>query len=562
MGRRGWSRLAGISASVSLVTWAGAAAASSGIDSPESGVVQVGRGSAWVARADDPLAVYFNPAAMAFQANSVHVGTQLMIQNRCFTRLGLDGKPVPPGPGIPAPLLPGQAQPTDGSTLPSDKVCSAGGVFPNPQVAGVWRVANRVALGLAVVAPHASGSNSWPESLSYTNSFGVKTTEPAPQRYMLVSSNALIIYPTISVAYAPLDNLSFGAGFVWGIGTLDFTTFSESVSTPPPPGTLATDHAVNDVRAELKGKDLFIPGVILSALWMPTSNLDVAAWFHWQDALRAETNLTLDSLYWTQSGALNAMPCTGLKANCNVTQKSDAGTVTFQIPMEAKLGLRFHLPRKDQSKKPGWASNPDRKVRDPMSEDLFDVEVDFTWANNSAVQNLDLSFVPGIRINDGSPTGVGQVPANGDIPHHWKDVVGVRAGGDFVAVPNLLSLRTGAFYETKGVDDQYLSLDFDLAQKIGVSGGATLRLGPIDISVAYQHTFYGTLDNGGKGLIYGLSGDASGTASPGGGKPPVCGTDPKNPNVGPGCFRSWQPVNGGILQESLNEVGFAATARF
>ena len=68
MGRRRWSRLAGVAAGVSCVTSVGAAAADSGIDSPESGVVQRGRGSAWLARADDPLAFFFNPAAMAFQA--------------------------------------------------------------------------------------------------------------------------------------------------------------------------------------------------------------------------------------------------------------------------------------------------------------------------------------------------------------------------------------------------------------------------------------------------------------------------------------------------------------
>src|SRR5438105_2735307 len=103
MGRRGCSRLAGMAAGVSLVGWASAAAASSGIDSPESGVVQVGRGSAWVARADDPLAVYFNPAAIAFQPTGVHVGAQLMMASRCFTRLGADGQPVAPDNAIPAP---------------------------------------------------------------------------------------------------------------------------------------------------------------------------------------------------------------------------------------------------------------------------------------------------------------------------------------------------------------------------------------------------------------------------------------------------------------------------
>jgi long-subunit fatty acid transport protein len=560
MGRRRWSRLAGVAAGMAVVGAATGASASSGIDSPESGVVQMGRGSAWVARADDPLAVYFNPAAMAFQANGVHVGGQLMMMSRCFTRLGANGQPVAPDSTIPAPLQPGAAQLGDGSTLPSDKVCSPATPFPNPQLAGVWRISNQVAIGLAVVAPHASGANTWPETLPYTSSFGNAGTMPSPQRYLLTSSNALIIYPTFSVAYAPLENLSFGAGFTWGIGTVDFTTFTESVSPKPGTGALATDHSINDVKAELKAKDLFIPGIVLSALWMPTSHLDLSAWFKWSDALHASTDLNLTSLYFKSTGSINTQPCPAGSPNCNVTNTPGAGTVNFQIPMEAKLGLRFHLPRKNVSEQPGWANVPGRKVRDPMSQDVFDIEVDFTWANNSSVQNLDLGFNKGICINLGVGSCVGQVPADGSVPHHWKDVVGVRLGSDVVVVPNRLALRAGAFYETKGVDDQYLSLDFDLAQKIGLSGGATVRLGPIDLSAGFQHTFYGTLNNGGNGQIYALSGDASNAIVKGG----PCGADPvKNgPMVGPGCFRSYQAVNGGILTASLNEVGLSGTAHF
>lgn len=573
MKRRGWSRLAGTAAGVSLAAWTGAAAASSGIDSPDSGVVQMGRGSAWLARADDPLAAFFNPAAMAFQATSVHAGVQLMMANRCFTRLGPDGNPVSPDPvaGIPAPVTPGhpyvpmgQGDPT---APPNDTVCAANKIFPNPQLGAVFRVADRFAIGLALVAPHASGANTWPESLPYTNSFNLPSTEPSPQRYMLVNSNALIVFPTLSVAYAPLDNLSFGAGFVWGIGTVDFTTFSEALSPKPLPGmmpnTVGQDHAatgIGDVKARLTAKDMFIPGVILSALWMPTSNLDVAAWYKWSDALKGDTNLLLTSSYWNSNGALNTTPCPSPSVACNLSRNAPntaAGTIKFQIPMEAKLGLRFHLPRKSIEKQPGWASAPGRKVRDPLSQDIFDVEVDFTWANNSAVQDIVLSFnQPGIPLEP--PPG--NVPANGNIPHNWKDVVGIRLGGDVAVVPNVLSLRAGAFFETKGQDDQYLNMDFDPAQKIGLSGGATVRVGPVDLSVGYQHTFYGTLNNGGNGSIYALSGDKSGLSLPAG--MPACGPNMNSPQFGQGCFRSWQPINGGSLTAYLNEVGFSGTARF
>jgi long-chain fatty acid transport protein len=551
----------------------------------------MGRGSAWVARADNPMAAFFNPAAMAFQATGVHLGAQLLFSEKCYTRTTLDASgnqvAVPPMGSdslIPGPLLPGQAGPASPAKYPLATTCAQAKGFPNPQLGAVFRITNNVAIGLALVAPHSAGKATWGqdpasgstavrgESLGYTNSFGFAATMPSPQRYMLVSSDALIINPTVSVAYAPLENLSFGVGFVWGIATADFVNFAEAVSPKPAVGTWG-DTSKYDVRAEFKTKDLFIPGFILSALWSPTSNFDVAGWFKWQDALKGTGDVVLESMYWKTNGNRNDTYCTDnkLKSGCNITDtskladKTPAGALKLNIPMEAKLGFRFHLPRADQSNKPGWGNVPGRKVRDPMSEDWFDAEVDFTWANNSAVKDLELTFKEGIAMQDGSPKGIGQIPPNANIPHHWKDVFGVRVGGDFVVIPNRLTLRTGGFYEMKGQDDKYLALDFDLAWKAGVSGGATVRVGPVDISVGYAHTFYGTLDNGGKGSVYALSGDAAGprAADPKNGtKGDAPCADFPDTKAGQSCFRSWQSVNGGKLTSVLNEFGISASARF
>ena len=89
---------------IAILTVLGAtteARASSGLDSPENGVVQVGRGGAWLARSDDPLAAYYNPAAMSFQASGVHVGLHLMFQSQCYERKGPGGTLVSPGGGDP-----------------------------------------------------------------------------------------------------------------------------------------------------------------------------------------------------------------------------------------------------------------------------------------------------------------------------------------------------------------------------------------------------------------------------------------------------------------------------
>jgi hypothetical protein len=115
----------------------------------------------------------------------------------------------------------------------------------------------------------------------------------------------------------------------------------------------------------------------------------------------------------------------------------------------------------------------------------------------------------------------------------------VRVGGDFVVLPNLLALRAGGFVETKGQDDKYLNLDFHVGEKVGIGGGATVRIGPVDVTAAFQHTFYGDIDNNGVGAIHGLSGDET--------------TDNN---------RTRQAVNGGVLTSSLNEVALGGTLRF
>jgi hypothetical protein len=130
------------------------------------------------------------------------------------------------------------------------------------------------------------------------------------------------------------------------------------------------------------------------------------------------------------------------------------------------------------------------------------------------------------------------VPVNGDIPHKWRDVIGVRLGSDVTILPNRLAIRGGGFFESKGQRDEYLNLDFDQSWKLGLTLGGTVRVGPADIHVAYSHVFYGTLDNQGNGAVHALSGDGS---------------------TG---YRSQQAINGGSLGSSLNDVALSAAFRF
>ncbi len=528
--------------------------ANSALDSPDNGALQLGRGSAWLARADDPLAVYYNPAALSRQATGVHLGAHFIFLDRCFSRLREDGKPVSPGDSevfFPGPGAPGG---------PEAEVCADAALIPNPQLAATVRITDDLAVGLAVVTPHGVGKLSWPESVELAEGNG--PSQPAPNRYLLTEADSLLLFPTLSVSYAVTRDISIGAGFVWGLATVDFTNFSESTSgaipSDVPPNDNFARNGAGDIKANLKGKDLFIPGFVIGALWSATPSFDVAGWFRWSDAVDGSADLYLQSNYWAPNGTKKEGTGGG-DDKANITDVKDAGRIGLKIPMEAKLGVDYHHARTG-GPKPKWADTA-RRVRDPLSEDLFDVELDLTWAHNSAVDAVELRFlgdpdIGGQQIHvNGTP---GNVPTNGDVPHEWKDVLGVRLGGDYVVLPNTLALRAGGFFETKGQDDEYLNLDFHVGSKVGLGGGATVRIGPIDVSVAYQHTFFGDIDNGGKGCVAGLSGDASPEQKD---SSNTCGKNSDGTRTY-GPFRTRQAVNGGKLTSSMNEVALGGTLRF
>ncbi len=519
-----------IGSALASLSLASVASASSGLDVPDSGAEQLGRGSASVAFVNDPLAAYQNPAAMSFQSNGVSLNLHLMFQHQCFDRKGPGNTPVSPGAGLPGPGA-------DGG--PAASVCSSG-AFPNPQIAAVFKPTSRFAIGIAVLGPHAVGNASWPESLDYTRN-GSPRSEPSPTRYMLVDKTAILLSPTLSMSYAITPTFSLGAGFIWGIGTADFTTYTEALS----PTAKDDFFGHQDVKAHVKAHDFFIPGLVVGADWKATSRWDIGAWYHLSDALRSDVDLDLTSQNFLQSGAPNKTPCAADNPNCNITVAKNAGSLKFQIPMEAKLGVRYHHPLSEQPAPPSWAKGKPG-LRDPLSQDRFDVAMDLTWANNSAVDSIVLRFGPEACRNDpkctdsqipvkGTP---GKVPVNGDVPHHWRDVLGVRLGGDVTVLPNRLALRAGGFFESKGVDDKDLNIDFHLGWKFGMALGGTVRVGPVDLHLAYQHVFYGALDNGGDGALKALSGDATSQ------------------------YRSLQAVNGGRFTSSLNELALGGAVHF
>jgi long-subunit fatty acid transport protein len=513
---------------------------------PDNGSEQEGRGGAWVARASDPLATFYNPAGLAGQPTRLTLQANLSSQKTCFARVQSANDLTSDGY---SPALPG------GSPYP--KVCSSGAFFPNPQLAFTYRVNDRIGLGIAVLGPSAVGAATWPQFVD---------GNPSPQRYMLISTTSVVLTPTIGIGWEAIDRLRLGASFIFGTApSIDFVNAAPGQNEGS--STALANAANNDIHNELKAKELFFPGFILGAIWSPTDNLDVAAWYKWTSSINAKGDLTTAANDFTPAAASGhtsqvaygdtAEPyCFTLAAG----QAPPAGTppcgsgnnakVKVPIPMEAKLGVRYHKPRSDIPY--------DEHRRDPMAQDVFDVEADFTWANNSAFNAIQIRFPTGL------PAAVmgSVIPSNADVTHDFRDVVGVRLGGDYNILPDQLALRAGAFFETQAANSVYQNIDFDGADRFGIAAGGTyrIRLGSekqhaLDLMAGYGHVFFGTLSNNNPNAQ---------------GLPALTGTaclNNGNPNVttcpgGVQPYRTPWPVNLGTITSSINVINVGASYKF
>ncbi len=542
--RRSYGLLAA-SAAVVLISSARDAHATDVLEFPDNGSEQMARGGAWLARASDPLAAFYNPAGLAGQDTKLTLQANLAFEQTCFTRVKAAGDTTLD------PLLP------SGSTYP--KVCNDFGTFPNPQIGFNWRVNDRVGLGFLFFGPSGVAGTVWPEFVQDSKG----TYQPSPQRYLLLDANTLLLTPTIAAGFEVVDNLRLGASFQWGIATAQFSNASMGLNQDSP------DPRSNDIKAQLSASQPFIPGFTIGALWSPAPVIDVAAWFKWSAPIDADADVKTSASYWNLSqqvieGDTKVADCgTG---NTSVTVcKPGIGHIKVPIPMEAKIGFRFHVPR---------SMHPDPHHRDPLSQDKWDVGADFTWANDSSFDNLEIRF-PGDAQGNGvipvNGTG-GTLPPNADVPHHFSDVFGVRVGGDYNVIPDRLAVRAGAFIETPGQDKQFQNIDFTGGPLHGgLALGATLRIplkkgaagepskgGALEFSLGYMHMFIADSSNNDPNAsgIRALAGTPCITGSPTGG---VCNN--ADGTTSP-AYRSTFPINLGTIESSLNVINLGASYRF
>ncbi|MCA9672472.1 MAG: outer membrane protein transport protein [Myxococcales bacterium] len=212
-----------------------------GLEIGDTGATALGRGGAFVAKADSPTAINYNPAG--FVKLRGHQGAiSLSAVNWSY-----DYTPATSG-GITPPSV---AQQKPWFAAPLHLMLSTDfGVF------------ERLTFAAGIYAPPTT-PRSFPDRVD---------SAPAPQRYDLVSLGGVIFFPSLAVAFRVTDWLDIGVSFQWVM----MKTTTRSVGTIGAACDQPLDPAC-DVDIEIGGADWFSPTGSIGALLRPNAHWEIGA---------------------------------------------------------------------------------------------------------------------------------------------------------------------------------------------------------------------------------------------------------------------------------------------
>jgi len=477
---------------------AASAARAGGLEYTGQGAQSLGRGGAVAARADDPMVLAHNPAGLAeLRGSQFLLNLNVALFDACVqpsgfygwgTYLGGKESRIPDPDGGPAAQIPLSV--IDRTVMPSvaaaqayyddpfDEVCLDQRVTPIPQIAWTRRLSEDLGIGIGLIFPAATPNGRW------GGKFGVirgDTGElrPAPTRYMMLDSNNLGIFPNVGIGYRIFEALRVGLSLEWGIIGVNAYTVAAAVGGNIP---------ANDVVAHVKAQDWFVPGFTASFHLVPVDSIDIVAAFRYQDDINAKGDIDLTSGVFDPAlspHTTDHIPITSLKQ---------------ALPWKLRAGIRYSsrfAPRPVGTGR--WeadASSPDR-VHDPLQDERWDLELDIEYqmTDRNDAQRLVYEQQQ-IEFKDAMTGAISMTdaPPGTTIQKRWQNQLVGRLGGTYTVMPGYFGVSAGVHHETRGLDPDYMQIDFWPLTRTGVHGGVILRVAKqIDFVFSYAHIFQETL---------------------------------------------------------------------
>ena len=492
-------------------------AAAGGNEFPAGGTRNLGRGGSGFTRADDPNVMVRNPALLAdLWTGMAYSGVHLLLPDACFQATGNYGWNVRNegvvnfGDGPLVTNVSGATQ-LDGTPLPDlaaepyPNVCYSGPLPILPTLAVTLKLGPQWGIGLGFFPPDTAALGQW------GNRDGTVATaeglRPSPTRFFRAHLNTSYFSGLGAIGYRPLNWLRVGVGLQWALLAYSSTEFTRSAAN------LNID---SDVRVDVDGRDLFIPGFIASVQANPIDELDIALGFKWSDRVRSRARLDITTSNWAAgepfayvTGEGEMVSPTVLRPFRNENRSGEVNTPPIWVP-QLSLGVRYAQRMFSRPTNERWQAvkvAAGQEVPDAMTSERWDIEANaivyFNGANDRSYFVADNQTVELQSIRpDGSPGStaevfVGQCVTSGSdncarraVPSyiHGKTQYSLRLGGDYNILLGILAVRAGLSYESNGQDPGNLNITNYQLGRTGLHVGATWRIaGRTDLSVAYVH---------------------------------------------------------------------------
>jgi len=405
------------------VAWAG------GLEVGDSGAEAVGRGGAFVAKADSPAAVNYNPAGFA-KLGGHHVALSLSAVNSDVAFLRMSDNPNQVYPQV-----------TNGKSW---FVAPMHGMVTTDL--GVFR---NLTFALGFYAPSAT-----PKDYSATLSVNGKEV-PAPQRYDTTSTGGVIVFPTLAAAYRVARWLDVGASLQWNITRISTTTIGMVAAACPE----TPEDPTCDVTMRINAKSGFAPTGSMGVLMRLGSSLEFGAMLRFPSQAtlhgRAEVEFGQAVQRLGESMAKKLLepenPTVSI-SNGYPTMLRFGGRRIFRKDGEEWADIEFNLAYEN------WSSVSRRRVQvdaQSLGQPMAPLEVDYKMRDTVS-----------LRLGGAM---------------HWN------VGRWFAVVP-----RAGVFYESASTAVSDTSLQVLGPRRIGVAAGLGFVLGRMIVNVAYTHIFLPT----------------------------------------------------------------------
>lgn len=418
-----------------------------GITNPGYGSQAQPRAGAFVAKADDPSAIFHNPAGLAkLKGTIIQLGVNLINFSQTFQRSGtIDACTDLKCPVAP---LPYEGQPYELVENQSHGKIHIGDFAVVPLLSATSDFGLDIPLVFAagLFAPGAGSADR-----EYAPDYQIEAdpnTPPPPGRYDVLSQEVAVLFPSVAAGYSISDKIDIGARVSWGFAELKAETALWGLRN-------YEEWEALDVQFATEAKDSFVPAFGFGALYRPRNDFEFGFNFRSGSSISAKgTGVAASGSATLQEGLDLLEPKTNGPFVCGAGGNLAALTtcIELDLPMVATIGGRWMLKDDDGSER-------------------ADLEVDVQWENWSAASDTV------ILVDARTVTLPEGLPPSG-VHHGFKDVFSFRVGGAYkLPIANdALSVRGGLAYDTETAPNSWTRLDQDGFARTTVGAGLAYEI--------------------------------------------------------------------------------------